>query len=233
MLPFQEADLMVSACSVTSGFRIVAVTLLVFLTCLGGISEEAWSASSQTYDFKVFLGKDEIGHQRFDVSSEGERTQVKVDAHFTVKFLYITVYTYRHTNVETWAGTCLREIRAETDDNGEAFFVNGIVRNGQVQVQTQSGNWIGEGCIKTFAYWNPEWITGERLLNSQTGEHQPVSILTVGEETISVQGVQTRAIHRRIVTDKFSVDLWYTLNGKWVALQSTTKKGDTLRYTLQ
>ena len=93
---------MVSACSVTSGFRIAAVTLLVFLTCLGGVSEEAWSASSQTYDFKVFLGKDEIGHQRFDVSSEGERTQVKVDAHFTVKFLYITVYTYRHTNVETW-----------------------------------------------------------------------------------------------------------------------------------
>ncbi len=224
---------MVSACSVTSGFRIAAVTLLVFLTCLGGISEEAWSAGSQTYDFKVFLGKDEIGHQRFDVSSEGDRTQVRVDAQFTVKFLYITVYTYRHTNVETWEGTCLREIRAETDDNGDAFFVNGIFRNGQLQVQTQAGNWTGEGCIKTFSYWNPEWITGERLLNSQTGEHQPVSILAVGEETIPVQGVPTRAIHRRIVTDKFAVDLWYTLNGRWVALQSTTKKGDTLRYTLQ
>ena len=183
---------MISAYSVTSGFRIVAVTLLVFLTCLGSISQQAWSASSQTYDFKVFLGKDEIGRQRFDVSSEGERTQVRVDAQFTVKFLYITVYTYRHTNVETWEGTCLREIRAETDDNGESFFVNGIFRNGQVQVQTQAGNWIGEGCIKTFAYWNPEWITGERLLNSQTGEHQPVSILAVGEETIPVQGVPTR-----------------------------------------
>ena len=223
---------MLSACSVTSGFRI-AVALLGFLTCLGSASQQAWSASSQTYDFKVFLGKDEIGRQRFDVSSEGDRTQVRVDAQFTVKFLYITVYTYRHTNVETWEGTCLREIRAETDDNGDSFFVNGIFRNGQLQVQTQAGNWAGEGCIKTFAYWNPEWIKGERLLNSQTGEHQPVSILAVGEETITVQGVPTRAIHRRIVTDKFAVDLWYTLNGRWVALQSTTKKGDTLRYTLQ
>jgi len=223
---------MISAYSVTSGFRI-AVALLGFLTCLGSASQQAWSAASQTYDFKVFLGKDEIGRQRFDVSSEGDRTQVRVDAQFKVKFLYITVYTYRHTNVETWEGTCLREIRAETDDNGDAFFVNGIFRNGQLQVQTQAGNWAGEGCIKTFAYWNSEWIKGERLLNSQTGEHQPVSILAVGEETISVQGVPTRAIHRRIVTDKFAVDLWYTLNGRWVALQSTTKKGDTLRYTLQ
>ena len=141
----------------------------------GTASQQAWSASSQTYDFKVFLGKDEIGRQRFDVSTEGERTQVRVDAQFTVKFLYITVYTYRHTNVETWEGACLREIRAETDDNGESFFVNGIFRNGQLQVQTQAGNWIGEGCLKTFAYWNPEWMTGKRLLNSQTGEHQPAS----------------------------------------------------------
>ncbi len=223
---------MISACSRTREFRI-ALTLLGFLTCLGSASQQAWSASSQTYDFKVFLGNDEIGRQRFDVSTEGERTQVRVDAQFTVKFLYITVYTYRHTNVEIWEGICLREIHAETDDNGESFFVNGIFRNGTLQVQTQAGSWIGEGCIKTFAYWNPEWITGDRLLNSQTGEHQPASILAVGEETIPVQGVPTRTTHRRIVTDKFTIDLWYTLNGRWVALHSTTKKSDILRYVLQ
>ena len=223
---------MISACSVASGFRI-AMAFLGFLICLGSASQQAWSADSQTYDFKVFLGKDEIGRQRFDVTSEGDRIQIRVDAQFTVKFLYITVYTYRHTNVETWEGTCLREIRAETDDNGDSFFVNGIFRNGQLQVQAQAGNWIGEGCIKTFAYWNPEWIKGERLLNSQTGEHQPVSILAVGEDTIPVRGAPTRTTHRRIVTDKFAVDLWYTVDGRWVALQSTTKKGDTLRYMLQ
>lgn len=223
---------MSSGCLVTSGSRM-AMAILVLLLGLASLSPPAWSATSQTYDFKVFLGKDEIGRQRFDVSSEGERTQVRVDAQFKVRFLYITVYTYRHTNVETWEGACLREIRAETDDNGESFFVTGIIRNGQMHVQTQAGNWIGEGCIKTFAYWNPEWITGERLLNSQTGEHQPASLLVVGEETISVQGVPTRTTHRRIVTDKFTIDLWYTLNGRWVALHSTTKKGDTLRYMLQ
>jgi hypothetical protein len=216
----------------TSGSR-VALTILMLLLCLASHSQSVWSATSQAYDFKVLLGKDEIGRQRFDVSSEGERTQVKVDAQFKVTFLYVTVYTYRHTNVETWEGACLREMRAETDDNGDSFFVNGISRNGRLQVTTQAGDWSGEGCIKTFAYWNAEWIAGERLLNSQTGELQPVSIRVVGEETIPVLGVPTRTTHRRIVTDKFAVDLWHTLTGRWVALQSTTKKGDTLRYTLQ
>ena len=70
---------MIRAYSITSGFRI-AVALLGFLTCLGSASQQAWSASSQIYDFKVFLGKDEIGRQRFDVSTVGERTQVRVDA---------------------------------------------------------------------------------------------------------------------------------------------------------
>lgn len=223
---------MISAYLITTGFR-VALAILGFLTCLGNASQQAWSAGSHTYDFKVFLGEDEIGRQRFEVSSEGERTNVRVDAQFTVKFLRITVYTYRHTDVETWEGTCLREIRAETDDNGESFFVNGIFRNGQLRVKTQAGDWTGEGCIQTFAYWNPEWIKGERLLNSQTGEHQPASILVVGEETIPVQGVPTRTTHRRIVTDKFTIDLWYTLNDRWVALHSTTKTGDILRYVLQ
>jgi len=223
---------MISGGAMTSRRRL-ALAILVLLTSVASFPGPSRSANLQTYDFKVFLGNDEIGRQRFDVSSDGERTQVRVDAQFTVKFLYITVYTYRHTNVETWEGSCLREIRAKTDDNGDAFFVNGTFGNGQLLVQTQAGDWSAEGCIKTFAYWNSEWIAGERMLNSQTGELQAVSIRSVGEETIPVKGVPTRTRHRRIVAAKFTVDLWYSMDGRWVALESTTKKGDTLRYRLQ
>ena len=210
----------------------LAVIVLAHV-CLTGVSQPAWSATSQTYDFKVFLGEDEIGRQLFEVSSEGERTRIRVDAQFTVKFLYVPVYRYRHTNDETWEGACLREIRAETNDNGDSFFVQGLVQNGRMRVQTQSGSWSGEGCFKTFAYWNYDWLTGGRLLNSQTGEVQTADLRTIGEETIDVRGVPTLTTHRRIITDKFTIDLWYTLSGKWVALQSTTAKGDVLRYALR
>lgn len=210
----------------------LGVALLTCL-CVSSMSQPAWSATSQAYDFKVFLGQDEIGRQRFDVSSQGGQTRISVEARFTVRFLYIPVYTYRHTNVETWEGACLREIRAETDDNGESFFVNGLYRNGRMLVRTQGGEWSAEGCFRTFAYWNPDWLTGGRLLNSQTGEVQPAEIRTVGEETIAVQGVPTHTTRRRIITDKFTIDLWHTVKGQWVALQSSTAKGDVLRYALQ
>jgi hypothetical protein len=207
--------------------------LLISLTCLGSLYQPAWGNTSQSYEFTVFLGEQEIGRQRFDVSSEGGQTHVGVDAHFEVKFFFITFYTYRHTNVEKWEADCLREIRSHTEDNGDVYSVEGIFQNGELQVQTQTANWSSDECIKTFAYWNPEWITGERLLNSQTGEIQPVSIRSLGEETIPVQGIPTRTTRSRIITDEFTVDLWYAKNGRWVALQSITTKGELLRYVLQ
>lgn len=214
-------------------FMTCCSAVFLVILCVTSFPQQVSSTTSQSYDFKVFLGKDEIGRQRFDVSSEGERTQIRVDAQFTVKFLYIPVYTYRHTNLESWEGACLRQIRSETDDNGDAFLVDGIYRNGQMHLQTRDGNWNAEGCVKTFAYWNPEWIVSDRLLNSQTGELQAVEIRVLGEETIPVLGIPTPTTHRRIITDKFTIDLWYSLSGRWVALQSTTAKGDVLRYTLQ
>ena len=71
------------------------------------------------------------------------------------------------------------------------------------------------------------------LLNSQTGEVQTADVRIIGEETIDVRGVPTLTTHRRIITDKFTIDLWHTLSGKWVALQSTTAKGNVLRYALR
>lgn len=214
--------------------RWLALAVLVFAPVgLPWWCGPAWGATSQTYDFTVFLGNDEIGRQRFAVWSEGERTKVRIDAEFTVRFLYIPVYTYRHTNEEIWEGACLREIRAETDDNGDSFVVRGLHRNGRMVVQTQSGSWSDEGCFKTFAYWNCDWLTGGRLLNSQTGEVQAADLRRVGEESIAVRGVPTQTTRHRIITDKFTIDLWYSLSGQWVALQSTTAKGAVLRYVLQ
>jgi hypothetical protein len=124
-------------------------------------------------------------------------------------------------------------MRAETNDNGKALFVHGTASDGQLQVQTQDGTWSGDGCFRSFAYWNPEWLTGGRLLNSQTGELQGADILNIGQERIAVHEVPTAVTRRRIVTAKFTIDLWYTLDGEWVALQSTTAKGEVLRYALQ
>ena len=208
------------------------ISLLSFLAFSLGLVCQAQISVQERYNFKVFLEDDEIGVQRFFVSSEGTRSQVEVEAQFDVTYFLIPFYSYRHTNSETWEGNCLKDIRAETNDNGESFFVRGTRQDGQIQLHTHAGKSNLEGCIKTFAYWNLDLLQSDRLLNSQTGEFQPVQISKVGEETISVRGVSTDTEHHRIVSDKFTIDLWYTMNHEWVALQSTTKNGGTLRYEL-
>ena len=205
---------------------------LLLLTLSVSLTSHAQTPTQKSYNFKVFLDDDEIGVQRFFVSSEGTRSQIEVKARFDVTYFLIPFYSYRHTNSETWEGNCLKEIRAETNDNGESFFVRGTRQDGQTQLQTHAGKSSLEGCVKTFAYWNLTLLQSDQLLNSQTGELQPVQISMVGKETISVRGVPTDTEHHRIVSDKFTIDLWYTMNHEWVALQSTTKDGGTLRYQL-
>jgi hypothetical protein len=211
----------------------ILLTLMTFFFLSIGLASYAQTATQKTYDFKVFLDDDEIGVQRFVVSAEGTRTKIEVEAQFDVKYFFITFYSYRHTNSETWDGECLKEIRAKTNDNGESFFVEGTAKGGQLRLQTHNGETNLEGCVKTFAYWNPIWFQSNRLLNSQTGELQPVEIQTVGEDTIVVRGAPIPTKHHRIISDKYAIDLWYTMNDEWVGLQSTTKESKKLRYELQ
>ncbi|UCE62893.1 MAG: hypothetical protein JSU59_08395 [Nitrospirota bacterium] len=221
----------------TSGFIMTNSTL--FMACLTllalcvGLATQAEGYTNKTYEFTVFLDDDEIGNQSFKVSSDGKRTQVDIEASFDVIYLYIPFYKYRHTNSEIWEGNCLKEIRAQTDDNGESFFVQGNSQNGQFTWQTKNGESSVKGCVKTYAYWNPNSFQSKRLLNSQTGELQPVKVSKVGEATIPVRGTPTKAEHRRIVNDEFIIDLWYTKKGEWVSLQSTTKDGKKLRYLIK
>ena len=224
----------------TSGFFMTNSPLFIVCLTLLAVSVSVWPIrlqpnNSKTYDFKVFLDDDEIGSQSFQdfIKWIGTRTKVDIEASFDVTYLYIPFYKYRHSNTEIWEGNCLKEIRAKTDDNGKSLFVQGNVQNGQFQLKTHNGETSVKGCVRTFAYWNRDWFQSDRLLNSQTGELQPVKVTKVGEATISVRGNPTKSEHRRIVSDDFIIDLWYTKKGEWVSLQSTTKDGKKLRYQLK
>jgi Family of unknown function (DUF6134) len=204
----------------------IMLTILAF----GIISNASLANEARKYDFKVLLDDREIGHHRFVVSEHNNETRILSEARFDVKFWFITAYTYLHTSQEVWQGGCLQSIEASTDDNGDDLFVRGESSNQSLKLQTHDGVQPLQGCIRTFAYWNPSLLENTKLLNAQTGILETVTFKLIGESRISVRGQPVTALHYQILNPKFSIDLWYSGNSEWLALESTTESGARLRY---
>lgn len=205
--------------------------LMLFLFSV--ISTNALATQTKRYDFKVFLGEKEIGHHKFLVTPHKQQTYVSSEANFDVKFLFFSAYNYLHYNSEVWQDNCLQAINAVTDDNGDMLFVRGNMANNGMQLHTHTGSQQLNGCVKTFAYWDPSLLDAKKLLNVQTGQLEDVDIKLIGQSTRLVRGKPLKTNHYRIKSEKFSIDLWYSSNHEWLALESTTENGARLRYLAQ
>jgi len=193
------------------------------------------SASTPTgeWRFRVFLDDAEIGYHHFRLSGQGPEQQLESEARYDVKFLYITVYNYAHDSREHWQGSCLRQIDASTQDNGKALAVRGAQDGKGFVVTGSRGQATLPPCVMTFAYWNPDLLEQSRLLNVQTGEYLDVRVRALGAETINIRGDAQRALRYALETRDFRIDLWYSPSKEWLALESRTDSGRTIRYQIQ
>ncbi|MEO7742944.1 MAG: DUF6134 family protein [Usitatibacter sp.] len=107
-----------------------------------------------------------------------------------------------------------------------------VAAAGRWQVARTGGRDQHDGCLKTFAYWNPAILSERRLLNAQTGELTEVKSVFVGNETRVIRGQPTDTRHHRLTGPRLAIDLWYA-GDEWVALESATDGGRMLRYELQ
>ncbi|MBT6467580.1 MAG: hypothetical protein HOK50_07980, partial [Kordiimonadaceae bacterium] len=87
--------------------------------------------------------------------------------------------------------------------------------------------------VSTFAYWDKSFLDNEVLLNSQTGEIVDVDISFVADEKILVRDKVVNAKRYKLKSDKLNIDLWYSEENQWLALNSITKDGTSLRYQMK
>lgn len=188
-------------------------------------------AEPNAWNFRVLLDGREIGRHQFTLRGTGEERELRSEARFDVRVLYVSVYRYLHDAVERWNGNCLQSLVSRTETNGDSVSVNAAARGNRLSVERPEGRDEHEGCVMSFAYWNPQILNERRLLNSQTGELLPVRITPQGDETIEVRGQPLAAQRHRISAPSLQVDLWYA-GGRWVALEAPAKGGRRLRYEL-
>jgi len=211
---------------------------IFLLSCLSIFNvANASSSIDKNWQFTVYLDGDEIGFHNFSIIQKEEHQEIYSSARFNVKFLFINAYSYKHDNVELWQGQCLNSINAVTDDNGDLYNVSGEAENGAFIVNTAENN-NGEKqnkylpCIQTFAYWDPEFLKETSLLNSQTGKMVEVDSEFIGNDTLNYKDEEITARHYRLHGKDLQIDLWYSVDNHWLALESLTESGRVVRYAM-
>jgi hypothetical protein len=183
------------------------------------------------WQFDVALDGKPIGFHTFELQQDGSKQVLTTEASFDVKFLFINAFRYRHQNTETWSDGCLSSIDASTDSNGQQFDVRGEIGNGSFDVIGAEGSMTLPRCVQTFAYWNPAILESQKLLNSQTGEYEDVTVTPDGREQLLVAGEPVDTLRYRLSAKAGDITLWYSsTDNTWVGLEAPAKGGRKLRY---
>ena len=210
---------------------VIIITAVFVLSEVSVANSPSSGAAEDSWKFRVWLDDTPIGYHQVSINREKNRKSVHTQANFDVRFLFVPVYSYSHETRELWEDGCLVNIKSTTDDNGEDYFISSMQRQEkQLALETQDGMTSLNGCIRTFAYWDVELLQSERLLNTQTGEYESVSVTDMGTGFLTVDEEQIEARQFRLVADKLTIDLWYTQEMRWLALESVTESGAVLRY---
>lgn len=202
---------------------ILTIMLVLF-------SQSAAAQDPREWFFRVLLDGKEIGSQFFRVWQEDGKTRLETEAEMHVKILFATVYRYRHRNEETWNGDCLGEIRSDTKANRKEFSVRGEQKDGFFELQGSSGEERLPECVMSFAYWKPDFLQQDFLLNQQDGKYLDIEVEGPFAEQISLRDSTVQAQRYHLNADKVDLKLWYTPDDEWLALESKTERGSTLRY---
>ena len=192
--------------------------------------------TTRSWNFSVLLDGSKIGYHTYRVTETDGARQVQSEAKFDVKFLFINAFRYRHNFTETWANDCLIDIEASTNANGKRFEVNGERTDYGFFVRADKDSDTIENelpeCVMTFAYWNPDFLQQQRLLNPQSGEYLDVTVEELEPQPIAVRGEQVTARVFSVKAKKMQLKLWYSDDNEWLALESLAKGGRTIRYEL-
>ena len=213
--------------------RIHGGLLLVLSLVANLLSTVGESATEQReWRFTALLDDKVIGYQSFRLQKQGAEKVLVSEARYNVKFLFMNVYTYTHSNKEVWQGDCLSRIDSRTNDNGERFFAVGQREHSRLALETVAGHRRLPECVMTFAYWNPRILDAKRLLNAQTGQYLDVEVTPLGPDSLTIAGEQRPAQRYALQTRNFTIDLWYSPSQEWIGLETITKSGSRLRYVL-
>lgn len=202
---------------------------LVFALLAFSVSVQA---DRQEWRFQVYLDDKKIGYHDFFLKELENQRLLQSAANFEYRLLFVKLYGYEHENTETWSGDCLTKIESTTDANGKPFQVSGALQGDRFVLKGSAGVAELPSCSMSFAYWNPVFLQQEQLINTQNGEVLDIEVSEPERVHIEVRGEIRPALRYQLGAGEMQIDLWYSENNEWLALETEARGGRRLRYEL-
>ncbi|MEX0839964.1 MAG: DUF6134 family protein [Parvibaculum sp.] len=199
----------------------------------------AWLSAAQAtvpqggeLNFTVLRKGDEIGTHRLEFEQAGDELKVEIETDVAVKMLGIAVYRFEHEGHEVWRDGRLVSLNSKTNDDGTAHHLS-VSRDAETLVVDGDGRQGPEdGAIIPASLWNEDLVKQSALLNTLDGSKMPVTVTTVGPETVEVDGKNLTATHYS-VKGQLNRELWYDESGVLVQVKFDGADGSEISYVLR
>ncbi len=185
----------------------------------------------ETLEFAIMRKGEQIGTHRIELRRTGKETSVSVETNVEVKVLFVTAYRFQYTGTERWVNGRLVALSAETDDNGTQHKLTAALKGATLEVDADGKAAQVDKNIIPASLWNPELVRQSVMLDTQTGQVMPISVVDGGSEEVTVESGPAMA-HRYTIKGKFSQDVWYDSRGRLVQSQLVGRDGSVISYKL-
>jgi len=216
---------------IETGVYEIMLHKIALIIALLTVSAAALGAD-QEWRFRVYLDDKEIGYHDFILQEFDDRRTLQSEANFEYRLLFVKLYGYEHANTETWVGDCLTGIDSTTDANGKPFQVMGSLQGDRFLLSGTAGEVELPICNMSFAYWNPLFLQEDRLINVQNGDVLDIEVTEPELVELEVRGVMQPAYRYELGAGELKIELWYSENNEWLALETEARGGRRLRYEL-
>jgi len=203
---------------------------ILFAVVLLAESLSAIPALAREWHFDVSVDGLPIGTHDIIVHENGDERSVQSDMRYGVALLG---RSYKQHAEETWRADCLTRIDTRTEEKDRVTTVAGRLEAGAFVITGPRGREQLAPCVMSFAYWNPRVLRQTHLLNAQTGAWTAVTVHDLRKNSLEVRGTSRAASHYRIDTERNRIEVWYSPEGEWLSLRSTTRNGHVLSYRLR
>ena len=221
---------------VRRAFALILIFLLIFfwfgLTVANSTAKKTVSEtiSRKQIDFDVFIGEKRIGSHTFAFETGPNFKKVQSNAFFDYRLFNMSLYTYKHSSEETYdSRDCLLHIKSNTQTKAKLQrsvnqVVSGIRKHNEFWLEQPKKRRINKKCLMTFAYWTQRILDQTSLLNAQTGIEVPIKVNKSKAKKSSVTYL--------LQAENLNIEISYSKDGDWIALNSVSDKEKTVRYRL-